>query len=319
MATEMSRHIQELSESAWAITASAFSALLSADVLTHPASLDLRSEFRRFGRGLDGKRVALVPVIGPMFHRPSFFGMDLQSFRERFRVALADEAVSAIVLDVDSPGGQASGVQEAFAEVFRARGTKPVTAVANTMMASGALWLASAADRIIASPSALVGSVGVRWSHIDASGLNQKVGLELTTVTSSAAPHKDEFSPDGALRPEDRRRAQQLADEFHASFVRDLARGRRLSTLKVNTNFGDGRLLTAREALAAGMVDEILSFDAAVARSAGVKPTMGPRVELEWRRLRLAVHAARATGDPRELAGAESRFQDFETQHGGST
>ena len=128
MATEMSRHIQELSESAWAITASAFSALLSADVLTHPASLDLRSEFRRFGRGLDGKRVALVPVIGPMFHRPSFFGMDLQSFRERFRVALADEAVSAIVLDVDSPGGQASGVQEAFAEVFRARGTKPVTA-----------------------------------------------------------------------------------------------------------------------------------------------------------------------------------------------
>lgn len=232
MATEMSRHIQELSESAWAITASAFSALLSADVLTHPASLDLRSEFRRFGRGLDGKRVALVPVIGPMFHRPSFFGMDLQSFRERFRVALADEAVSAIVLDVDSPGGQASGVQEAFAEVFRARGTKPVTAVANTMMASGALWLASAADRIIASPSALVGSVGVRWSHIDASGLNQKVGLELTTVTSSAAPHKDEFSPDGALRPEDRRRAQQLADEFHASFVRDLARGRRPSSYR---------------------------------------------------------------------------------------
>ena len=307
-------NVQELTEAPWAITSSAHSALLFADAAP-TASLDMRVEFRRpsvAGRG--GKRVALIPILGPIFHRPSIFGgTDLVTFRERLRTALEDATVSSIVLDVDSPGGAASGIQEVFGELFAARGAKPVVAVANTMMASGALWLASAADRIIASPSALVGSLGVRWSHRDSSGFNKKAGVTFTTLKSTGAPHKDEFSPDEPLRPDDRRRAQKLADDFHASFVRDLARGRRLTIAQVNAEFGGGRLLTAKEALAAGMVDEIATFDDAVAMAPGTKPLRNWRVELQHHQLKLDVRAA---VDARERARAETRLHEFQAQHG---
>ena len=241
--------------------------------------------------------------------------MDLETFRWRFRTALEDTSVSAIVLDVDSPGGSASGIEESFSMLYEARGEKPVVAVANTLMASGALWLAAAADKIVASPSALLGSVGVRWIHLDVSEANRKAGLELTTVKSAGAPNKDEFSPDGTLRPEDRRRAQELADGFHQKFVGDVARGRRLSTAKVNADFGRGRLLSAKETLAAGMVDEVANFDVAVAQAPGVRPQRNFRVELEHCQLRQAVRVAEVAGDPHAIVGAESRLHDFQAQH----
>jgi ClpP class serine protease len=131
-------------------------------------------------------------------------------------------------------------------------------------------------------------------------------------LTSTAAPHKDEFSPDEALRPDDRRRAQKLADEFHAAFVNDLARGRRLPIHKINADFGGGRVLSAKEALAAGMIDAVESFDEAVSAAPKVKPLRNWRVDLQHRRLSLKVRAAM---DTHEEARAQSLLREFEAQH----
>jgi capsid assembly protease len=174
--------------------------------------------------------------------------------------------VSAVVLDIDSGGGAVSGIPELASEIFAARGSKPIKAVSNTMMASAALWLGSAADEVIVSPSSETGSVGVVAAHSNMAKAMEMAGVETTLVYAGA--RKVEGNPYGPLDDEARAELQRRVDEAHQMFVRDLAKFRRVGVETVRTDFGEGRVFGAREAIRRGMADREGTIDEVIAELA---------------------------------------------------
>lgn len=216
-----------------------------------------------------GKNVAVIPIYGVITPRAS--GMmasganSVMDIRENFRAALDDDDIDAIVFDVDSPGGVVDGLPEMWQEIYDARGEKPMTAIANTQMASGAFWLASAADRVVASPSATVGSVGVIGIHTDKSEQFAKEGVKHTIIKTS--PYKGEGHPSEPLSEDAQQAMLAEAQEYDDMFVGHLASARGVAPETVRAAYGQGRVLTAARALNAGMIDAIETFDRAVANA----------------------------------------------------
>src|SRR5215467_6271108 len=124
----------------------------------------------------------------------------MDGIRARLEAAAANPDVSAIVLDVDSPGGTVAGTPETAAAVRRAAEVKPVVAVANSLAASAAYWIASQASSLVVGPSADVGSIGVISAHIDRSKMLEDMGLRVTVV--SAGRYKAEGNPFAPLSDE---------------------------------------------------------------------------------------------------------------------
>lgn len=213
--------------------------------------------------------VAVVPLHGVITPRASilsmlFGGGGLELFRRQIAEAASDDDVSAIVLDVDSPGGSSALVEETAADVRAAGESKPVVAVANADMGSAAYWIASQATELSATPSALVGSIGAFVLHYSFEGMNEKMGIEPTYI--AAGRFKTEGNEDEALSDEARDHLQSIVDASYDAFVRDVALGRGASEKAVRTGFGEGRMLPAADALAEGMVDRVETLESAVAR-----------------------------------------------------
>lgn len=213
--------------------------------------------------------VAILPVYGVLTPRADLMseisgGTSVQRLTEDFRAAVADEGVSAIALDIQSPGGSTDLIPELAAEMRAARGSKPIVAIANTRAASGAYWLGAQADEFIVSPSGDVGSVGVFAVHNDVSQLQEKAGVKTTLI--SAGPFKTEGTQFAPLTDEAKQAMQERVDEMYGMFVADLAKGRGVSVDTVRSDFGQGRMLSAKKALDAGMVDRIDTLDATVRR-----------------------------------------------------
>lgn len=213
--------------------------------------------------------VGVVPIHGVISPRASFWdelfgGTSVEAIREVLRGALADSSIGAIVLDVDSPGGAVAGIPELAAEIRSARGVKPIVAVANSLAASAGYWLASQATEVVASPSATVGSVGVITVHQDFSGMLERVGIKTTIIT--AGDHKADANPYEPLSDDARADLQDRADAFHAAFIDDVAKGRRVPAATIKGEWG-ARVMLARQALEARMVDFIGTYDDALRRA----------------------------------------------------
>lgn len=205
--------------------------------------------------------VAVIPVIGIITQRG---GMDMETSEPLFSAAklasavqalVADENVSAIVLDVDSPGGSVFGVQEATDAIFKARGTKPIVAVANSLAASAAYWIASAADELVVTPSGLVGSIGVIAAHEDLSERLAQLGVKITLIT--AGQYKAEGHPAMPLDAEAQAEMQRRVDKYYSAFVSGVARNRGTGVDDVRDNYGQGRVFGAKEAVTLGMADRV--------------------------------------------------------------
>lgn len=194
-------------------------------------------------------------------------GMDM--FRAQLAAAAGNPDISAIVLDVDSPGGTAMGTPETAAAVVEARAVKPVVAVVSGLMASAAYWIGSQATEIVATPSAVIGSIGVRMMHADYSRQLERVGISVTSI--AAGKYKNELSPFAPLSDEAKAYLQEQVDATHETFIADVAAGRGVSKAEVRNGFGQGRVLDARPALNAKMIDRIASVDAVIAQLASGK------------------------------------------------
>lgn len=230
--------------------------------------------------------VAVLPIYGVLAHRMNMLtaisgGMSTELLGKAFDQAIADPAVRAIVFDVDSPGGSVFGVQELAEKIYRARGAKPIVAVANATAASAAYWLASQADELLVTPSGQVGSVGAMAVHIDRSKQAEKLGLQHTIIKFGR--HKDEQSDLRPLSADALADMQRRVDQYGEAFVRGVARARGVTPAVVREQYGEGRMFSARDAKRLGMVDGITTLEDALARLAGGATSAiaaGPTAEL---------------------------------------
>lgn len=191
-------------------------------------------------------------------------GTSVERLTQRFRAAMADQSVRAVVLDVDSPGGGVYGVEELADEIRAARGQKPIVAVANSLAASAAYWIASAADEVVVTPSGQVGSIGVYAAHEDISKMLEQEGIKETLIFSGK--YKVEGNPFEPLTDEARAAIQRDVATYYASFVRAVAKGRNARESAVEKGFGQGRVVGAKEAVEEKMADRVETLDATVRR-----------------------------------------------------
>lgn len=211
--------------------------------------------------------VAIVPITG-MITSDAFIGwlvggMSPDALVCALQEAIDDPQITAILLLVNSPGGEISLLTETAATIRQLRTIKPITAIARPLAGSAAYWLAAQATTVLATPSADVGSVGVFCCHYDYSGLNDRIGVVPTYIASD--PRKVEGNPDAPLEDDARAFIQKHIDKAYATFVADLALGRNTTTTRVRADFGGGRCFTASEAVVRGLVDRVAPLDRTLA------------------------------------------------------
>lgn len=245
--------------------------------------------------------VAVLPLFGTIFPRANLMtqmsgATSAELFGKQFAELVRDPEVTAIVLDVDSPGGTVDGIEELSKQIFDARGSKPIVAVADHLMASAAYWIGTAADEVVVSPSSEVGSIGVFAVHQDWSKALDQEGIKVNLI--SAGKYKTEGNPYEPLAEEARAAIHGRVTDYYEAFVDSVARNRGVKAAVVKNGFGEGRVVGARQAVALGManrvgtleetVDQLLdrNIPAGATSSKSLQPDARDRAEHEAQRLR---------------------------------
>lgn len=205
-------------------------------------------------------------------------------FGREFDQAVSDPDVGAILMDVDSPGGSVFGVHELSQKIFEARGKKPIVAIANSEAYSAGYYIASAADELWVTPTGMVGSIGVLSMHVDWSRWNEQQGLGVTYI--HAGHYKVEGNPDAPLDKESRAEMQRHVDRYYRMFVESVARNRGTTVDRVESEFGQGRIVGGEDVVRRGMADRTGTFDD-VAQEVGQR--MGSVARFAVRRRRVAL------------------------------
>ncbi|MBS7738951.1 MAG: S49 family peptidase [Chelatococcus sp.] len=202
---------------------------------------------------------AIISVIGELVNRGAWVGassglVSYEGLAHSLRSAAADPQINAILLDLESPGGEAVGAFEISMLVRKVREEKPVIAMVNGMAASAAYAIASGASRIISIPSGLSGSIGVVMLHLDISEYLAAEGVKPTLIF--AGGHKADGNPYEPLPEAVRARFQKDIDAFYSMFVQCVAAGRKgLSAAAVRST--EAEIFLGREAIKAGLADEL--------------------------------------------------------------
>ncbi len=231
----------------------------------------LRDTRKQTSAAISGGGIAVIPIYGVITQRGNMVddvsgpGMvSTQLVAHLLSQAVADEAVSQILLDIDSPGGSVYGVSELGDAILSARSQKPVVAIANSLAASAAYWIGSQASEFYVTAGGEVGSIGVWQAHFDYSQALAAEGVIPTLI--SAGKFKVEGNPYAPLDEEAQAFMQSRVDDYYAAFTKAVARGRGVSIAQVRDGMGQGRVLGADAALANHMVDGIASFDLVLSR-----------------------------------------------------
>ncbi len=152
---------------------------------------EVRESRRDASMRAGGGSIAVLPLYGVITQRGNMAddisgpgSVSTQRFTSALRDALADETVGAILIDIDSPGGSVYGVGELADEIYRARAQKPIVAIANSLAASAAYWIGSAASELYVTPSGEVGSIGVWMAHEDWSKNIEEAGVKVTLISA---------------------------------------------------------------------------------------------------------------------------------------
>lgn len=262
--------LQVFVESAWAILPHKLTTLaeivnrhvngekLSAEEIEARIQGTVRPQERRVNK------VAVLPLFGVIFPRGNLMvemsgATSAERFSAQFDALLKDPEIDAIVLDVNSPGGSASGTAEAAAKIYEARGQKRIIAISNHMMASGAYWIGCAAGELVVSPSSEVGSIGVYAAHQDVSVALEQEGVKVSLI--SAGKYKTAGNPYEPLTEETRAVIQKRVDDIYDQFVGAVAQYRGVKEAVVRNGFGEGGVVGADEAVALGMADRVATLE----------------------------------------------------------
>jgi len=222
--------------------------------------------------------VAVIPIHGTLVRRT--VGLEAESgltsyatLTQQLEEALGNPAVSAILLDIDSPGGESGGVFDLSDRIRAASQIKPVWAVANDMAFSAAYALASAASRVFVSRTGGVGSIGVIAMHVDQSEKDAQDGLHYTAVF--AGDRKNDLNPHEPMSGEAHAFLKAEVNRIYGLFVETVARHRGLEPSAVRDT--EAGLFFGQAAVAMGLADAVGSFDDALAQlHASLSPNPTP-------------------------------------------
>jgi protease-4 len=280
-----------------------------AHYLEHPA--------RRHG----ARHIALINAAGTMMPGRSHEApgedrvMGAETMIEALSTARERSAIEAVILRIDSPGGAIDAADDIWREVKRLAAEKPVIVSMSDLAASGGYYIAAPAQRIVAHPATLTGSIGVYGGKVNVLGLLKKAGISVESVTRGA--RAEMMSPFRDFSEEERARYQRQIDASYRMFLSRVVEGRGLSWAEADSA-GRGRVWTGQDALALGLVDTLGGFETAMSlakAAAGIDDDESveievlPRVEHPWfeRMLEDLIETESATGAETSLLGPVMR------------
>lgn len=210
-----------------------------------------------------GEKVGVIEINGIIADSKNVLN-HLKRFRE-------DNAIKAIVVRIDSPGGAVGPSQEIFREIRKTSATKKVVASMGTIAASGGYYIAAGANGIVANPGTITGSIGVIMGFTNYEELLHKIGLVPIVVKSGE--YKDIGSPVREMKPEEKKILREFAKKIHRQFIKDIVDGRKMDMKKVES-IADGRIFTGQESKKFGLVDRLGNLEDAIewaGRLGGIK------------------------------------------------
>jgi signal peptide peptidase SppA len=214
--------------------------------------------------------VAVIELVGVIdkhisdFEMECYGGYDISDFDNALIHAAADPDIETVVLSINSPGGSVTGVPESAARVAGLAKTKEVHAFVDSMACSAAYYIASQADHIAAAPSAILGSIGVYMTMVDATRAAEMEGYKVDLIT--AGKFKAMGSPFKPLSDEERGMLQQSVNDLHAEFKGAVKSGRRAPTERgghqtVADSAMEGQWFDGKASLSARLVDELTGMN----------------------------------------------------------
>ena len=206
------------------------------------------------------------------FSRPT----GASAIAKRIRDAGKDKNVKAIVLDINSPGGTVASVQNIYSEILKAKENKKVVALFRDVAASGGFYVAMAADKIVAEPGTITGSVGVIMQTSNVEGLFNKIGVKMEPITSGK--YKDIGSAYRPMTQEEKDLLQDMVNDTYTQFFEAVKAGRPQVDEKVLREYTDGRIFTGQRAFNLGFIDKLGGEETALKLAGELAGISNPKI-----------------------------------------
>lgn len=208
--------------------------------------------------------VGIISVVGSLVNRGAYIGaksnlVSYEGIKHQLKLAAADDRVRSVILDLQTPGGEAVGAFEAAEQVRLLAATKPVIAVVNGMACSAGYALASAATEIVTTETGVNGSIGVVLLHADFSRALANDGITPTLIFAGA--HKVDGNPFEPLPPDVRDSLKAEVDAFYSQFLNAVEKGRGKRLTAEMARATEARTFIGEQAVAAGLADRLGTFE----------------------------------------------------------
>ena len=220
------------------------------------------------GEPTSDNKIAVIDVDGLISkYAEGYTGRDgmVGDIKQQLKLAVEDEEVKAIVVRIDSPGGEVLASDEIYNAILKAKKEKPLIASMGSVAASGGYYVAVGSDYIIADEMTITGSIGVIMETLNYKGLMEKVGLQ--SYTFKSGKFKDLMNGSREPTPEEMALVQDLIMETYNKFVGIVATRRKMDVETLKNGLADGRVLSGTQAKVGGFVDELGDFDLAIRRA----------------------------------------------------
>jgi len=254
--------------------------------------IDIKAIEAQIGRPLKNEKPsyqvlgdkAIIPIHGVIAKKMNLFskisgGVSTQLVGKDIQNAMDNPEITGILLDIDSPGGTVEGTQELADIIFDGRDKKPIIAYSDGMVASAAYWIGSAGHEMYVSGDTVhIGSIGVVAGHREYSEYEKKVGIKTTEIY--AGKYKRIASQYAPLSKEGKQSIQDQVDYLYSIFVEQVAKHKGVSPDTVLKDMADGRIFIGKQAIKAGLVDGVSTFDQAINRLSALQSEIEMEREL---------------------------------------
>ena len=223
-------------------------------------------------------KIAIIRLDGLIASSiPGYIGDSMvDDIKLQLKQAIEDNQVRAIVIAIDSPGGEVTASDAIYNAIRKAREKKPVVVSMGALAASGGYYAALGASHIFANDTTFTGSIGVIMQTINYTDAIGKIGVEFITFKSGL--FKDMMSGSRKLTPEERDYVQGMVMQTYAKFVGIVAAERKLPEQELRTGLADGRVISGKDAHAAKLIDDLGDIDAAIAKAVELGKAPGSAV-----------------------------------------